>query len=218
MVSPFRYIFSLALMLGIATPAWADSPVEPASCQAIGAKRIVVGRFVLKAVDVNAFKQAYSFPTHPPGAKTNPNARTAYRRATLAELVTTIRKMLGNSTQRVGLPNNENHNPPWCGIVDDWQYAALAAYQQCNNSMGASYGNAYFKADDSYGAFNDTQNHHALYKQVVNTSHGTGDIILEGDCYVCSTKRSVDTATTIPRSQIKVPMPVKEDKTTSPRR
>ena len=218
MVTPFRYMFSLALMLGIATPAWADSPVEPASCQAIGAKRIVVGRFVLKASDLNAFKQAYSFPTHPPGGKTNANARTAYRRATLAELVATIRRMPGNSTQRVGLPNIESHDAPWCGIVDEWQYAALAAYQQCNNSPGASNGNAYFKVDTSYGAFNDTLDHHARYNQVVNASHATGDILLAGDCDVCSTKRSAGTATTIPRSEIQVPTPVADDKTTSPRR
>ena len=214
MVVPFRFMLPLLLMLGVATPAWADTPFEPASCKARGAKRIVVGRFQLTVGELNAFKQTHRFATRPPGAKVN--ARTAYKRATLGDLIAVINTTPASARKSI-VPNHETPPDAWCGIVDNWHYAALAAYKQCN-SQGASSGNAYFKADNSYTAFNDTLNHHALYQPVANVSVADSDIVLEGDCYVCSTIRSPGTATTTPRSQITLPTPVKEDRTTSPRR
>lgn len=211
MVAPFRCLLSLALLLGIATPALADTPFEPASCKVRGAKRIVVGRFQLTVGELNTFKQSHRFAARPPGAKAN--ARTAHKRATLADLIAAINTTPGR-TQKTSLPNDESHIEPWCGIVDNWHYAALAAYQECN-SPEASNGNAYFKADNSYSGFNDTLNHHALYQPVANLNLADSDIVLEGSCYVCSSTRSAGTATAIPRSQIKLPTPVKEDKPAS---
>ena len=214
MVAPFRCLLSLALLLGIATPAWADSPFEPTSCKAPGTKRVVVGRFQITAGELNTFKQSHRFAEHPPRGTANARART--KRADLAQLIAVI-NATPVRTQKSIVPNDESHIEPWCGIVDDWHYAALAAYKQCN-SQGTSNGNAYFKADNSYTAFNDTVNHHSLYQPVANMSLADSDIVLEGDCYVCSTTRSIGPATTIPRGQIKLPTPLKEDKTASPRR
>jgi hypothetical protein len=203
MVTSFRCLLSLALLLGIATPAWADSPSEPASCKLRGAKRIVVGRFQLTAGELNTFKQSHRFAEHPP--RGTPSARI--KRANLADLIAVI-SATPSRTQKSIVPNQESHIEPWCGIVDDWHYAALAAYQQCNSSPGASNGNAYFKADNSYSGFNDTLNHHALFQPVANLSLAESDVVLEGNCYVCSSIRSVGNATAIPRNQIQPPKPV----------
>lgn len=214
MIASFRYLLSLALLLGIATPALADTPLEPASCKVPGARRIVVDRFRITVGELNAFKQTHRFATRPPGATAQ--ARTADKRATLGDLIAVISTTPGSARKSI-VPNDENPPDDWCGIVDNWHYAALVAYQQCN-SQGASNGNAYFKADTSYDTFNDTQNHHARYQPFANVSLADNDIVLEGDCYICWTTRSAGTATTIPRSQIKVLTPVEEDKKTSPRR
>lgn len=214
MVTPFRCLLSLALLLGIATPAWADSPFEPTSCKAPGAKHVVVGRFQITVGELNTFKQSHRFAEHPPRGTANARART--KRADLAQLIAVI-NATPVRTQKSIVPNDESHIEPWCGIVDDWHYAALAAYQQCN-SPEASNGNAYFKADNSYSGFNDTLNHHAMYQPVANLSLAESDIVLEGNCYVCSSIRSVGTATAIPRSQIQLPRPVEGKETTPPPR
>lgn len=214
MVATYRCLLSFALLLGIATPALADTPFKPASCKVRGAKQVVAGRFQLTVGELNTFKQSHPFAARPPGA--NANARTVLKRAVLGDLIAAINTTLG-STQKTNLPNDENHIEAWCGIVDNWHYAALAAHQKCN-SQGTGNGNAYFKADSSYSAFNDTLNHHALYQPVANLSLADNDIVLEGSCYVCSSTGSVGTATAIPRGQIKLPTPVVVDETVSPPR
>lgn len=214
MVVPFRFMLPLLLMLGVATPAWADTPFEPASCKARGAKRIVVGRFQLTVGELNAFKQTHRFATRPPGAKAN--ARTVYKSATLGDLIAVINRTPARARKSI-VPNHETLPDAWCGIVDNWHYAALAAYRQCN-SQAASNGNAYFKADNSYTAFNDTLNHHALYQPVANISVADSDIVLEGSCYACLSTRSAGAATAIPRGQIQLPTPVEGSEVVSPPR
>lgn len=209
MVVPFRFMVSLALMLGVSAPALADQAIEPASCKQRGAKRIVIGRFQITAGQLSAYKQAHPFAEQPPRAAGMAVARSPVKRANLAELLAVVNATPG-SAQKTTVPNQGSHIDPWCGIVDDWHYSALAAYQQCNNPSAGS-ANAYFKADASYTGFNDALNHHALYKPAASLSQSDSDIVLEGDCYVCSTTRTVGPATTLPKDQIRLPTPVKGD-------
>lgn len=213
MVAPYRCLLSFALLLGIATPALADTPFQPTSCKVLGAKHVVAGRFQLTVGELNALKQSHPFAARPPRAKANANAnaRTVLKSATLADLIAAI-----NTTPGTSLPDKD-HIWAYCGIVDNWHYAALAALQKCN-SQETGNGNAYFKADSSYSAFNDTLNHHALYQPVANLSLADSDIVLEGSCHVCSSTGSVGTATAIPREQIKLPTRVVVDETVSPPR
>ena len=215
MVATYRCLLSFALLLGIATPAWADTPFKPSSCKLRGAKHVFAGNVQLTLDELNAFKESHPFATRPPGAKdnanANANARTVLKSATLADLIAAI-----NTTPGTSLPDKD-HIQPYCGIVDNWHYAALAAHQKCN-SQETGNGNAYFKADSSYSAFNDTLNHHDLYQPVANLSLAGSDIVLEGSCHVCSSTASVGPATAIPREQIKLPTPVVVDETVSPPR
>lgn len=215
MVATYRCLLSFALLLGIATPALADTPFKPASCKVLGAKHVVAGRFQLTVGELNTFKQSHPFAARPPRAKANANARTVLKSATLADLIAAINTTPG-STQKTTLPGKPRIWA-YCGIVDNWHYAALAAHQKCN-SQETGNGNAYFKADSSYSAFNDTLNHHVLYQPVANLSLADNDIVLEGSCYVCSSTGSVGTATAIPRGQIKLPTRVVVDETVSPPR
>ena len=214
MVAPYRCLLSFALLLGIATPALADTPFQPASCKLRGAKHVFAGNVQLTLGELNTFKQLHRFAVLPPGAKAN--ARTVLKSATLADLIVAINTTPG-STQNTSLPNDENGIMAWCGIVDNWHYAALAVHRKCN-SPGTGNGNAYFKADSSYSAFNDTLNHHVLYQPHANSSLAVSDIVLKGSCNVCSSTISVGTATALPRGQIKLPTPVAVDETVSPPR
>ena len=207
MFNSLRCLLGLALMLGVAAPALADNPAEPATCKAPGAKRVVVGKFQFTLAELNAYRKVHPFATRPPGASAI--ARSAYKRATLADLIATIEKN-GRNAQKISLPNNESHIEPWCGIVDDWHYSALLARQMCNRLPGGN-GQAYFKADPAYTAFNDTANHHSSYKAVASQNAVGGDFVLQGDCYVCTSGRSIGTATAIPRDQVKVQPPKKGD-------
>ena len=213
MVATYRCLLSFALLLGIATPALADTPFKPSSCKLRGAKHVFAGNVQLTLDELNAFKESHPFATRPPGA--NVNARIAPKKATLADLIVAINTTPG-STQKTTLPGKPRIWA-YCGIVDNWHYAALAAHQKCN-SQETGNGNAYFKADSSYSAFNDTLNHHDLYQPVANLSLAGSDIVLEGSCHVCSSTGSVGTATAIPREQIKLPTRVVVDETVSPPR
>ena len=144
MAAPYRCLLSFALLLGIATPALADTPFKPASCKVLGAKHVVAGRFQLTVGELNTFKQSHPFATRPPGA--NVNARIEPKKATLADLIVAINTTPG-STQKTTLPGKPRIWA-YCGIVDNWHYAALAAHQKCN-SQETGNGNAYFKADSS---------------------------------------------------------------------
>lgn len=218
MFNSLRCLLGLALMLGVAAPVLADDPAEPAACKVPGAKRVVVGRFQLTLADLNAYKQAHPFASRPPGARAN--ARIAYKRATLADLIAVIEKPQrtarlpgANGSQHgpiSGIPVGEKQPDAWCGIVDEWHYSALLARQMCNSLPGGN-GQAYFKADPAYTAFNDTANHHTSYKAVASQNAVGGDFVLEGDCYVCTSVRSVSTETLIPRDRIKVQEPAKGD-------
>lgn len=207
MFNSLHCLLGLALMLGFTAPALADDPVEPASCKLRGAKRVFVGNFQFTLADLNTYKHAHRFATRPPGARAN--ARTAYKRATLADLIAASEKK-GRNAQKVGLPDNESHDEPWCGIVDDWHYSALLARQICNSLPGSN-GQAYFQADPAYTAFNDTANHHTSYKAVANQNAVGGDIVLHGSCYVCTGGRSIGTATATPRIPVKAREPAKDD-------
>ncbi|MES2672537.1 MAG: hypothetical protein V4673_19240 [Pseudomonadota bacterium] len=211
MVAPYRCLLSFALLLGIASPVLADTPFQPTSCKLRGAKHVFAGKVQLTRDELNTFKQLHRFATHPPGA----NARTVPKKATLADLIAAINRT-PSGTQRTTLPGKD-HIQPWCGIVDNWHYAALAVHQKCN-SQETGNGNAYFKADSNYSAFNDSLNHHVLYQPDADSSLADGDIVLEGSCHVCSSTRSAGTATALPRGQIKLPTPVAVDETVSPPR
>lgn len=222
----FRCSLALALTLGVAAPVFADPPLEPAACKVRGAKRVLVGRFQFTLEEFKAFKQGNLFATHPPGA--TPNGRTAHKRATLADLVAAMEASRGNARRpsangsedapRTKIACGPKHIDAWCGIVDDWHYAALLARQMCN-SPEIGNGEAYFKADAGYTAFNDSANHHALFEatpSVVATNQNPnivddGNIVLEGSCYVCTSRRSVDSATAIPRGPVKAREPAKGD-------
>jgi hypothetical protein len=199
MRAPFRFMLSLALMLGVAAPALADTPLVPATCKIPGAKSITIGSFQLNAGQVKEFKQQHRFPVRPPGAKVN--ARAVYRRATLAELVSALAKAPGSSTQaaRIAIPEEKEFDGPWCGIVDDWHYMALKAAQECDKLAGGS-GRAYFKADPSYSKFNDPSNHHGPYL----TGTDDSDIVLAGSCNICVDRISLSTATAIPALRTKI--------------
>lgn len=199
MVAHFRCLLSFALLLGIATPALADPPPIPATCNIPGAKHSTIARFQLNAGQVKEFKYQYRFPVRPPGAKLS--ARAVYRRATLAELVSALAKAPGSSTQaaRTAIPVKIKFDPPWCGIVDDWHYLALKATQECDRLAGGS-GRAYFKADPSYTEFNDPDAHHRPYLAGKDNS----DIVLAGSCNICVDRMSVGTAAAIPALRIKM--------------
>ena len=201
-----RFILSLAMTLGIAAPALADPPLEPSACNVRGAKRVAIGSFHFTAGELRDFRLQHPFATQRPGAKAN--ARKECKRATLPELISVI-GMTPNKARNI-VNSGEGPKPElWCGIVDEWLYAALQAQQYCNSpSLGN--GNAYFKVDASYSDFNNTDNHHLLYKPNASLVHADSDIVLEGSCYVC-TVRSIGTATAIPQDQIKVRTPAKGD-------
>jgi hypothetical protein len=209
MSNSLRCLLGLALMLGVAVPALADPPIEPAACKAPGAKRVTIGRFQFTLQQFHAFKQARPFATHPPGMPAK--ARTAYRRATLAEMIAASEKSR-NSTRKINVPGGSEHHDdgPWCGIVDEWHYMALMVYEHCNSpTLGK--GQAYFTADAKYAAFNHTADHHALFKPSSAQNAAGSDIVLEGNCYVCRSGRSVGGATAVPREQIRAREPVKGD-------
>ncbi|GEM_PF-1490559 len=218
MFNPLRCLLGLALMLGVATPALADNPAEPASCKAPGAKRVVVGRFQFTLAQLNAYRNVHPFATRPPGASAI--TKTALKRATLADLIAvvdkpqrTARLPVANGSEHgpiPGIPVNDKEPDAWCGIVDEWHYSALLARQMCNRLPGGN-GQAYFKADPAYTAFNDTANHHSSYKAVASQNAVGGDFVLQGDCYVCTSGRSIGPATAIPRDQVKVQPPKKGD-------
>lgn len=218
MFNSLRCLLGLALMLGFAAPVLADDPVEPASCKLRGAKRVFVGNFQFTLAELNAYRQTHRFATRPPGASAI--ARTAYKRATLADLIAAMEKSQRNA--RLSVANGSEHGPiigapidekepdAWCGIVDDWHYSALLARQICNSPQIGN-GQAYFKADASYTAFNDKDNHHGSYKAVANQNAVGSDIVLHGSCYVCTGGRSIGTATAIPRVPVKAREPAKDD-------
>lgn len=203
MFNPLRCLLGLALMLGVATPALADNPVEPAACKAPGAKRVLVGTFEVTRTGLSAYMEAHPFALHPPGIRGN--ARSAYKRATLADLVAVTRKSTAKA--RIAGPKHVKIDPPWCGIVDDWHYLALKAHEQCNRP-GVGNGNAYFVADPIYTTFNHPTNHHG---RLLSSAQHSGDIVLHGNCYVCTSGRSVGTATALPKDQIKAQEPAKGD-------
>lgn len=216
MFNSLRCLLGLALMLGVAAPVLADDPAEPAACKVRGAKRVVVGRFQFTLADLNAYRNVHPFATHPPGASAT--AKAAQKRATLADLIAVVDKPQrtarlsgANGSQHgpiSGIPVVEKHPDAWCGIVDEWHYSALLARQMCNSLPGGN-GQAYFKADPAYTAFNDTANHHTSYKAVASQNAVGGDFVLQGDCYVCTSGRSVGTATALPKDQIKAQEPAK---------
>ncbi|MCC7249053.1 MAG: hypothetical protein IT473_10565 [Lysobacter sp.] len=218
MFNSLRCLLSLALMLGVAAPALADDPAEPATCKARGAKRVVVGEFQFTLAQLNAYRNVHRFATRPPGASAI--AKTEHKRATLADLIAVIDNPQRNA--RLSVANSGEHGPitsvpidekgpdAWCGIVDEWHYSALLARQICNSLPGSN-GQAYFKADPAYTAFNDTANHHTSYKAVASQNAVGGDFVLHGDCYVCTSGRSIGPATAIPRDQVKVQPPKKGD-------
>lgn len=211
----FRCLLGLALMFGIAAPALADDPAEPASCKAPGAKRVVVGRFQITLAQFNTFKQQHPFPVRQAADRTG--AGKICRKTTLANLITAVGDAPGH-TQKLASTGGGKIDVQWCGIVDDWHHSALLARQICN-SPEIGNGQAYFKADSSYTAFNDAANHHTLFKatpSVVATSQNPNivdddTIVLEGSCYVCTSRRSVDAAAALPRNQIKTQEPAKGD-------
>lgn len=195
MVTPFRYMLSLALTLGIAAPALADPPLVPPACKLRGAKHVTVANFQFTKADLETYQtqnpiQSTSKKRCPP--------RSDHRRATLAEVIGSGQLATGK-TLRTG-PGAEN-SLAWCGIVDNWLYAAKKAYEYCNSSALGN-GSAYFVVT-SPSNFNDTDHHHDLY-----TSYDNG---LVGSCHVCTESRTVGPATALPREQIKLPTPAKGD-------
>lgn len=215
MFNSLRCLLGLALMLSVAAPVLADDPAEPASCKVPGAKRVVVGRFQITLAQFNTFKQEHSFPVRQVANRTG--AGKMCRKTTLANLITAVGNAPGH-TQKAASTGGGKMDVQWCGIVDDWHNAALMAYQSCNDPAQGN-GQAYFKADPSYTGFNDAANHHALFKatpSVVASSQNPnivddGTIVLEGNCYVCKSGRSVGTATGLPKDQIKAQEPAKGD-------
>jgi hypothetical protein len=202
MMTVSRCLLSLVLTLGFAVPALADPPPEPTTCKIPAAKHMAIGRFQVTHGELNDFKMQHVFPARPPGARRH--ARTAYRRATLAELVAARAKAPGRSTQRDSLANGGVKKIyEWCGIVDNWHYAAMKAQDECD-SLAGSTGTAYFKADSSYVEFNDADNHHALYSLDASKSQTASNIVLEGSCNICMNTRSTGTATAVPIDPIKV--------------
>ena len=192
MRAPFRFMLSLALTLGIAVPAMADPPLIPPACKLKGAKRVTVAYFQFTKTDLETYQTqnpivSASKKRCPPGS--------GRRRATLAEIVGSGRPAAGNA-QRSG-PGAVN-TVAWCGIVDNWLYAAKRAYEYCN-SEALGNGNAYFVIT-SPTSFNDTDHHHDL------TTYDSG---LSGSCYVCTESRIVGPATTLPKEEIKLPTPAR---------
>ena len=209
----FRCSLALALMLGVAAPALADPPLEPAACTVPGAKRLTVGKFQITLQQFNTFKQEHRFPVRQAATRAGPG--NACKKTTLANLVKTIGSAPGN-TQKTST-GGVKIDLQWCGIVDDWQHVALMAYQSCNTPTLGN-GKAYFKADPSYTAFNDSANHHSLFKATPNVAATSQNpniaddtIVLEGSCYVCQSGRSVGTSTSVPRDQVKAQEPAKGD-------
>ena len=130
------------------------------------------------------------------------------------ELIVILDKPVDANARKLASPIETRHPDSWCGIVDEWHYAALTARQECN-ALAGSNGNAYFRANPGYTAFNDPNNHHGLFKL---DGRQDSEIVLEGSCYVCSTAVSVGTATAIPREQTLVPTPEKKDNDVPPPR
>lgn len=193
MLAPFRFMLSLALTLGIAAPAMADPPLVPPACKLRGAKRITIANFHFTKTDLETYRTQNVIL--PPMKKRCPPGSNR-RRATLTDVLQPGNPS-GGKTQR---NTPDTNTVAWCGIVDNWLYAAKNAYEYCNKSTLGN-GNAYFVVT-APSTFNDTDHHHDLY-----TTYDDG---LTGSCYVCTDVRSTGTATA-PKDQIKLPTPAKGD-------
>lgn len=170
--------------LTVATPAMADDPVVPAACKLKGAKRVAIGNFTFSPVQLEEFRQRHQFVQSCPAAAKGSSPSAAAQKAKLSDLIDT----------------GSRFPPAICGIVDEWHYAAVMAYQHCN-SLAASSDQAYFSVAQP-SAFNDAQNHHAQYR-----FSDPGNLqALSGSCYVCphpSAKPMNDAARSLKEATLK---------------